>query len=307
MPVRTRLQAQASGSGSVEGGHAVPWLPAAPVLNRRAMDLYLWTPVGEDAVEPLDLPSADLFLLAGQDALRLAEQHRTGCLLRVSAPEETAVDLLEHAQQAPASLRQRLLESGSTHLLPLAWFGDLRVTARFDLDGRGGVAARHDIEGAELAIRFEGAEHGVVGLPNDVVHWPEKGASSSRALSYLVVPDGPLADHHIVKHGYVALSRKRPAVEPGTQVLEIKIKQRRAIDVPATLGQLGQLPVAGRMQDFIGLDLLLPAADLGLALVTRIWRPGTGPGRKPVVDKLTDTTLADAVSADVARRAPAVV
>jgi hypothetical protein len=169
------------------------------------------------------------------------------------------------------------------------------------------VAARHDIEGAELAIRFEGADHGVVGLPNDVVHWPEKGATSSRALSYLVVPDGPLADHHIVRHGYVALSRKKPAVEPGTQVLEIKIKQRRAIDVPATLGQLGELPITGRMHDFIGLDLLLPAADLGLALVTRIWRPGTGQGRRPVADKLTDTTLADAVSADVERRIPAAV
>jgi hypothetical protein len=279
---------------AAESGHAVPWLPKEPVLNRRAMDLYLWTPLGADAVDPHDLPSADLFLLAGQDPLRLAERHRDGCLLRVAAAEQTAVDLLEHAQEAPAPLRQRLLESGSTHLLPLAWFGDLRVTARFDLDGRGGVAARHDIAGAELAIRFEGADHGVVGLPNDVEHWPEKGAPASRTLCYLVVPDGPLVDQHIVRHGYVALTRKKPAIEPGSQVLEIKIKQRRAIDVPATLGHLDRLPIAGRMHDFVGLDLLLPAADLGLALVTRIWRPG--PGRKPIVDKLTDTTLQHAVS-----------
>ena len=35
---------------------------------------------------------------------------------------------------------------------------------------------------AELAIRFEGAEHGVPGLPNEVVHWPEKGQTGRSAV-----------------------------------------------------------------------------------------------------------------------------
>ena len=38
----------------------------------RPMDLYLWTPLATDQIEGWGLPSADLFLLAGQDPLRLA-------------------------------------------------------------------------------------------------------------------------------------------------------------------------------------------------------------------------------------------
>jgi hypothetical protein len=123
--------------GRVEGTgapHGVPWLPTAPVVNSRAMDLYMWTPLATDQIEGWGLPSSDLFLLAGQDPLRLAGRRPTGYLLRVRTPENAAVDLLEHAKHAPASVQQRLLDTGSTHLLPLAWLKDLRVTARFDLD-----------------------------------------------------------------------------------------------------------------------------------------------------------------------------
>jgi hypothetical protein len=106
----------------------------------------------------------------------------------VKAPENAAVDLLEHAKHAPAQVQQRLLDTASTHLLPLAWLKDLRVTARFDLDGEGGVRARTDVGAGELAIRFEGAEHGVPGLPNEVVHWPDKGQRAD-APSYLLLPE----------------------------------------------------------------------------------------------------------------------
>jgi hypothetical protein len=61
--------------GRVQGTgspHGVPWLPATPVVNPRAIDLYLWTPLATDQIEAWGLPSADLFLLAGQDPLRLA-------------------------------------------------------------------------------------------------------------------------------------------------------------------------------------------------------------------------------------------
>ena len=275
------------------GPHAVPWLPPTPVVNRRAIDLYLWTPLANDEIEAWGLPSADLFLLAGQDPLRLADRRRDGYLLRVEAPEETAVDLLEHVRHAPAVVRQRLLDTGCTHLLPLAWLSDLRVTARYDLDGRGGVASRDDIAVGALAIRFEGAEHGVPGLPNEVVHWPDK-AQRANAPSYLMLPDEPVADGQVVHRGYVPLSRRKPTLADGHRLLEVKVPKRRAIDVPATLDSLGGLPVVGRMHDFVGLDLLLPADDLPNALVSRIWRHG--PTGKPVVERLTGESLSTALA-----------
>jgi hypothetical protein len=83
-------------------------------------------------------------------------------------------------------------------------------------------------------------------------------------------------------------------MEDGHRLLEVKVRRRRAIDVPATLDNLDGLPVVGRMHDFVGLDLLLPEPDLAKAVVTKIWRQG--PGTRPVVDKLSGETLFDALA-----------
>jgi len=272
--------------------HGVPWLPESPVVNARALDLYIWTPLATDQVESWGLPSADLFLLAGQDPLRLADRRPSGYLLRVRVPEHAAVDLHEHTRHAPTAVQQRLVDTGNTHLLPLAWLKDLRVTARFDLDGQGGVRARGDVGAGALAIRFEGAEHGVPGLPNEVVHWPDKG-SRADAPSYLLLPEEPGMSLSVLHNGFVALSRTKPAMEEGYRLLEVRVRRRRAVDVPATLDTLAGLNIVGRMHDFIGLDLLLPEADLNKAVVTKIWHRGTG-GRT-VVDKLSGETLYDAL------------
>ena len=277
------------GVPTVYGGHGVHWLPPTPVRNKRALDLYLFTPTGDGS----EVASADLFLLAGSDPLRMAERVGAGYLLRIAVPDEGAVDLAEHESAVPAALRGRLEETACTHLLPATWFGDLRVTARYDLDGRGGVAARHDLTPTELAMRFDGAGHGVPGLPNEVVNWPEKGQPAAKAVSYLVLPESGAPSADLVERGYVTLVRTKPAVAEGTRVLEVKVKQRKAIDVPATLNQLGRLG-GGRLQDFVGLDLLLSVDDLELATVTKVYRPG--PGKRPVIEKLTDTTLLDALA-----------
>jgi hypothetical protein len=272
------------------------------------MDLYLWTPLTNDQVEAWGLPSADLFLLAGQDPLRLADRRPTGYLLRLRVPEGAAVDLFEHTRHAPAAVQQRLVDTGNTHLLPLAWLRDMRVTSRFDLDGDGGVRARTDVGAGELAIRFEGAEHGVTGLPNEVVHWPDKG-SRADAPCYLHLPDESDMNLTIIHGGFVALSRKKPPMQDGYRLLEVKVRRRRAIDIPATLDSLAGMNITGRMHDFVGLDLLLPEADLVRAVVTKIWRHG--PTGRPVVDKLSGDTLYDALldeSLLVARdRTPALV
>lgn len=276
----------------LQAPHGIPWLPESPAVNPHPMDLYLWTPLTSDQVEAWGLPSADLFLLAGQDPLRLADRRPTGYLLRVQVPAGGAVDLREHPRQVPAPVQQRLVDTGNTHLLPLAWLRDMRVTARFDLDGAGGVRARTDVGVGELAIRFEGAEHGVTGLPNEVVHWPDKG-SRADAPCYLLLPQASAMSLSIIHGGYVALYRKKPAMQEGYRLLEVKVRKRRAVDVPATLDSLAGMNIVGRMHDFVGLDLLLPETDLDKAVVTKIWR--NGPTGRPVMEKLSGATLYDAL------------
>jgi hypothetical protein len=282
----------------VSGGdlsHSVPWLPPSPVVNNRPLDLYLWTSLEGGDIDGWGLPSADLFLLAGQDPLRLADRHREGLLLRVSAPAKTVVDLVEHAKHVPVPVQQRLVATGATHLLPIAWLSDLTVTGRFDLDGDGGVSSRRDVVSGELAVRFEGAEHGVPGLPNEVVHWPDKKLRAD-APSYLVLREDADDDDPAFGRGYVALTRKKPELEEGHRVLEVKIRRRRAIDVPATLDRLGGLPVVGRLHDFVGLDVLLAEADLGKAVVTKVWRQVDG---RQHVDKLSGQTLEDVLAREI--------
>ena len=97
----------------------------------------------------------------------------------------------------------------------------------------------------------------------------------------------------IIHGGFVALSRKKPPMQEGYRLLEVKVRRRRAIDIPATLDTLAGMNIAGRMHDFVGLDLLLPEADLGKAVVTKIWHHG--PNGRPVVDKLSGDTLYDAL------------
>ncbi len=154
------------------------------------------------------------------------------------------------------------------------------------------MRARTDVGAGELAIRFEGAEHGVVGLPNEVVHWPDKG-SRADAPSYLLLPEATSMSLTIIHGGFVALSRTKPPMEEGHRLLEVKVRRRRAIDIPATLDTLAGMNIVGRMHDFVGLDLLLPEADLDKAVVTKIWRRGVG--SRPVVDKLSGDTLYDAL------------
>jgi hypothetical protein len=210
----------------------------------------------------------------------------------VTAPAGVAIDLVEHARDAPDGIRQRLRDSGCTHLLPVAWLADLAVRGRYDVDTRGGVGAGHDVAPAALAVRFEGAEHGVPGLPNEVVHWPDKKLRAD-APSYLLLAESGPADA-VVQRGFVALTRQRPELTPGHRLLEVKIRRRRAIDVPATLDRLAGLPVVGRLHDFIGVDVLLSQHDLSRAVVTKIWRQVDG---RQQVDKLSGQTLGDVLAA----------
>jgi hypothetical protein len=132
----------------------------------------------------------------------------------------------------------------------------------------------------------------VPGLPNEVVHWPDRG-SRADAPCYVLLPEESDMSLSVIHGGFVALARHKPALEDGYRVLEVRVRRRRAVDVPATLDGLAGLSLAGRVHDFVGLDLLLPEVDLDKAVVTKIWRHGTG--HRPVVDKLGGQTLYEAL------------
>jgi hypothetical protein len=85
-----------------------------------------------------------------------------------------------------------------------------------------------------------------------------------------------------------------PPLEIGNRVLEIRVRRRRAIDVPATLSRLAGLPMISRLRDLAGFDVLLSEQDFSKAVVSKIWR--YGPDGQPVVDKLGGETLSDVLS-----------
>jgi hypothetical protein len=276
------------------------------VVNPRPIEVYLTVtgprhPDDRGAVtgDECGVVSPDLFLLAGQDPLRLAEMCRAGSLLRVRAAAQSAIDLYEHSPSAPDALRRRLDRTGCTHLLPLSWLAGVRVTASFQVDGAGGIGPRRTVDGAAVAVRFAGADHGVVGLPNEVVRWPDRRLRTD-APTYLLLSD-PFSDERrgpelrlLAERGCLALSRRRPALAVGHRLLEVKVRRRSTIDVPATRDKLAGL-AAARLPDLAGLDLLLAEPEFATAVVTTTWR--SGHRRRPVVERLDGATLAGVLAA----------
>jgi len=106
----------------------------------------------------------------------------------------------------------------------------------------------------------------------------------------------------VVHRGHLALTRTKPEIEDDHAVLEVKVRQRRAIDIPATLRALGALPDVGRMHDFVGLDLLLPVDDLDMATATKAWR--CRPRGRPIVDRL-GSPLSEALNRPIRQDAAA--
>lgn len=291
-PARTARSA-AAGPGPARPGaaHAVAWLPASAPLNGRALDLYLTSAVtGEHGWE---LPTPDLFLLAGDDALRLAERCRATAMVRVRVAAQCAIDLRGHVQYAPEHVRRRISEAGGTHLLPLAWHAGVRVSVRYDIDDHGAVSAGSPAGEDRLTVRFAGAEHGVAGLPNEVVRWPELRLRTE-APTYLVLGEGRDDPYGHLVRGYLPLFRRRPDIGEGQRLLEVRVRRRCAIDIAETLQRLSAMPVAGRLHDFAGLDLLLCEPDFGGAVVTKAWR-SLG-GRRLAVHKLDGAPLSDALA-----------
>ena len=153
------------------------------------------------------------------------------------------------------------------------------ATLRFTSDASGCLVAGGLVGSAPTTARSvfaDAADHGVPGLPADVVRWPEADQRADTP-AYLVLPGSERA-------GFVSLSRTRPELAAGRTVLEVKVRRRRMIDVPATVAATG---FAG----FAGEDLVLPTADIARAVVTKVW--WYGEDGQPRLGKLDRGTLAD--------------
>jgi hypothetical protein len=247
--------------GHAGSAHRVPWLPAVPRTNPDAVELYVWTSVPPEYLPAHGLLTTDVFLLARLDLDRLAHSQRTGWLLCLTVAAGRAVDLLAHARQLPERLLHRVREASDTYLVPLAWLPDVEVSAVYELDGRGGHARMGSWTGAELTVRFAGADHGVPGLPNDVVRWPTRPGQSR---AYLTLPEDARAMvARLASHpGWLPLHRRRPNPARGHRLVDVGVDRHRAIDVAATLAVLADAPVVGSsLYGFIGSDLALPATE----------------------------------------------
>ncbi len=233
--------------------HGVSWLPVSPVVTGRPSQLYLWTEREPDRIDEWGLPSPDLFLLACQDPLRVADRKRAGFLLRVAVPAQAAIDLLDHLQQVPDNVKRRIDESGSTHLVPMAWLTGVKVTARFELDGRAASrpAARSTIVPWRSPSRAPTTEYQA--CPMRSCSGPIAGCAATRrhtSCSPRIPRWSPCIGRRITA------SCRCPGAGPGStdgeHLLEVRIRRRGAIDVPATLDKLRGLPVVGRLHDFVG-------------------------------------------------------
>ena len=250
--------------------HHVAWLAPAPPTNVEPVELYLWTTVAPEDLTGHGLATADLFLLARLAPARLATDQRSGFMLRLAVPPGVAVDLSARPDQLPDRLRRRLTEAPDTYLLPLAWLADVRATACYELDGSGGRAASTRLSDAPLTFCFRGADHGVPGLPTEVVRWPVR---RSHEPAYLTLPDDPeWTSARLRAHpGWLPLSRRRPEVPRGYHLLRLDVAQDQAIDARATLAMLAGSGIsASGLTVFTGVDLALPVREFGTATITQV-------------------------------------
>ncbi len=219
-------------------------------------------------------------MLAHLDGERLAARQRSGFVLRLSVPHGTAIDPSAYSTRLPARLQHRIREAPDIYLVPLAWLSAVRVMECYQLDGDGRCSSAWSLDGAPLTVCFKGADHGVPGLPSEVVRWPARRDSVD---AYLTLPDDPdwIQARLSTYPGWLPLYRRRPNVAPSYRLLEVSVARRCGIDLPDTMATLAGIPVAGvTLSSFAGVDLVLPAREFTKTPITRVY--ATGPRGRAV-------------------------
>ena len=253
--------------------HGIAWLPPAPLSNSESFEVYVECAVDPEQALAHGLPSGHLFLLGHLGRDRLAARTSAGHLLQVRVRARGAVDVGACEVAVPRSLAGPLRDN-DVYLLPVAWLARCRAVAAIRVDGALPPSGHGFPEPRPLLVRCVGADHGVPGLPSEVVRWP-RGSLRSAVTRFATVPedaDGPAP--------WLRLHRKRPAPASGRRIVQLRVERGRAIDVAATatdLARLTQLRSAAGELVAAGVDVLLPAVCYPYTRVLRAFQ-GDGKG-----------------------------
>jgi hypothetical protein len=239
----------------------VPWLARQLTVNAEPLRLCVETDCSADRASDEGIPSPNLFLVGHADVPPPMTEARRW--LRVHAAPESAV--LASTVEAYAPLRVRDQLTGErTYLLPAGWLDRVSVVADPVTTGA---------PPSPLVLRCTGADHGIDGLPNELVTWPHPEPTQAFALvpSEVDVPD------------VVVLHRRRPEPQPGHRLLELLVENGAAIDVAASAALVARLPlVRSRMMDLVvaGIEIIATRSTAERVRVTRRlevrrgrWRP----------------------------------
>lgn len=262
--------------------HGAEWIPDHALVNADPVRLWLtcpWPP-GRAAVE--GIPAADLFLLGQLDGVQVARSNPGAYLLCLHADAGHAIDLSQVAK-VPREIRRRLgdvADLSGCFLLPAASLGRVRLLAgyRVDLDGRPGEPV--ELPGEPVSLRCTDAGHGVAGLPNEAVRWPDGGLTGQAA--WVLLPETlEAADDD----GLQAWPQVPPA-RAGHRLARVRLDAGAAIDVSASAAALaGLVSVRSRLPDLLvnGTELLLPPASYDQVRVDLVlhadgdrWQPRGG-------------------------------
>ncbi len=278
--------------------HGIAWLPPAPLTNSEDFDVYVECAVEPEQALAQGVPSDHLFLLGHLGRDRLATRSSAGHLLQVRVRSEGAIDVAACEAAVPRSLVETLRDN-DVYLLPAAWLARCRVVAAIRVDGGTALSGQRFPEPQPLLVRCADADHGVPGLPAEVVRWP-RGSLRATATRFATVPD----DAPDEPGPWLRLHQQRPAPASGCRLLELRIGRGRAIDVAATAPELARLThVRSTAAELVaaGLDVLLPAAFYPDTAVLRAFRgDGKSWQRIPVPPGTTlDSWVASSPALDV--------
>ncbi|WP_432838967.1 hypothetical protein [Dactylosporangium sp. CA-092794] len=261
--------------------HGVDWLPPRPPVNTEAFDVYVSCTTTPQIAADDGVPSPDLFLLGRLEARPITESADLRHLLRIRVEPGGAVELGHLSVRVPPHL-QHLIHIG-LYLLPVGWLDKARLVAGYTLSEAGATCVERFID-QRVTIRSSGARHGIDGLPNDAVRWPER----RHRRAYAMLPEtgtGLPADR-------LTLLRRKPEPERGYRLVQLRVPRRRAIDTVRTEVALRRLTaLRSRLAGLraAGAGVVLPPRSYERVEVRRVYVPAGGgwrpvPGAAPLAD-----------------------
>nr|BFE59539.1 hypothetical protein GCM10020063_040650 [Dactylosporangium thailandense] len=254
--------------------HGVAWLPRRPPVNTEPFEVYVPCATTPRRAAVDGVPSPDLFLLGRLEPRPITEPRAPQYLLRIRVEAGGAVELGHLSVRVPSHL-QHLVHLG-LYLLPIGWLEQARLVGGYELT-EGGPVPVDRIADEPVTIRSTGARHGIDGLPNEAVRWPQRRPGTAYAMVPETGTEAGQPGHRL------PLLRRRPRPEDGFRLVQLRIPRRRAIDAGRTAAALGQL-TALRPGDAEPAEadqgLVLPSRSYERVEVRRVYLPVDGRWRR---------------------------